>query len=60
MFITLSKGDNLNRIVNQFICENEEDLQGIPKNEIIFGSMAYIINTQALYIANSEGEWNVV
>ena len=40
MFITLSKGDNLNRIVNQFICENEEDLQEIPKNERIFGSMA--------------------
>ena len=44
MFITLSKGDNLNRIVNQFICENEEDLQEIPKNERIFGSMAYIVS----------------
>lgn len=60
MFITLSKGDNLNRIVNQFICENEEDLQEIPQNERIFGSMAYIINTQALYIANSKGEWKVI
>lgn len=60
MFITFRKGDSLNRTINQFICENEEDLQEIPKNERIFGSIAYIINNKALYIANSEGEWKVV
>lgn len=60
MFITFRKGDSLNRTINQFICENEEDLQEIPKNERIFGSVAYIINNKALYIANSEGEWKVV
>ena len=43
-----------------FLVYNEEDLQKIPKNERIFGSMAYIINNQALYIANSKGEWKVV
>lgn len=60
MVVLAKKGDNQNRIINQFICEDIDDLNSIPEKDRIFGSLAYIISSGMLYIANSKGEWMVV
>ena len=57
----LSKfGEAVNVATYQHICDNVEDLQKIPMDQINLGSRAYIIATGELYIANSDKEWRVV
>lgn len=60
MNILLRDGEAHNREIYQHLCDNPEDLILIPKNQINFGSLAYIISTGELYIANSDLEWKVV
>ena len=42
---------------NIFYCDGSDDLPNIPKNEINFGSVAVIIETAQIYIANSKKQW---
>jgi hypothetical protein len=60
MNILLKDGSQTNREIFQHLCDTTEDLNNIPKNQINFGSLAYVIFTGKLYIANSNKEWKVV
>ena len=60
MNILLKDGAIVNRESYQHLCDTPEDLQNIPQNQIHFGTLAYIISTGELYIANSDNEWQVV
>jgi hypothetical protein len=60
MNILIKDGKTINRETFQHICETEEDLNNIPKHQINFGSLAYVITTKKLYIADSERKWMVI
>lgn len=60
MNILLKDGNTVNRDIYQYMCDDISDLKNIPSNQINFGSLAYIISTGELYIANSNKEWQVV
>ena len=60
MNIMLKDGEKINRETFQYICDDISDLENIPRNQINFGSLAYIVNTGELFIANSKLEWQVV
>lgn len=60
MNILLKDGPHTNREIFQHICDDVADLKKIPKNQINFGSLAYVIATGELYIANSNKEWKVI
>lgn len=56
----LKEGSYINRDTFQHLCDTTEDLKNIPSSQINFGSLAYIVSTGELYIANSNKEWKVV
>jgi hypothetical protein len=56
----LKDGSHTNREIFQHLCDTVEDLKNIPPTQINFGSLAYIVSTGELYIANSDKEWKVV
>lgn len=60
MNIMLKDGSHVNREVYQHLCDTIEDLANIPSNQINFGSLAYIVSTGELYIADSNKQWKVV
>jgi hypothetical protein len=60
MNILLKDGNTINREVYQHLCDEPSDLKKIPSNQINFGTLAYIVSTGELYIANSDKEWQVV
>ena len=60
MNILLKDGSHTNREVYQHLCDTIEDLNNIPRNQINFGTLAYIISTGELYIADSDKNWKVV
>lgn len=60
MNILLKDGSHVNREVFQHLCDTVEDLKNIPRNQINFGTLAYIISTGELYIADSDKNWKVV
>lgn len=60
MNIMLKDGSHINREIFQHLCDTIEDLNNIPSNQINFGSLAYIISTGELYIANSNKQWQVI
>lgn len=60
MNILLKDGSHVNREIYQHLCDNVSDLAKIPPNQINFGSLAYIISTGELYIADSDKNWKVV
>ena len=60
MNILLKDGNTVNRDIYQHICDDISDLKKIPSSQINFGSLAYIVSTGELYIANSNKEWKVV
>ena len=60
MNIMLKDGARTNRETFQHLCDTLEDLKNIPLNQINFGSIAFIISTGELYIADSEKNWKVV
>lgn len=60
MNILLKDGNTVNRDIYQHLCDEVSDLKKIPLNQINFGSLAYIVSTGELYIANSDKEWQVV
>ena len=60
MNILLRDGDTINKEVYQHLCDDVSDLEKIPSNRINFGSLAYVISTGELYIADSDLRWQVV
>ena len=60
MNILLKDGNTINREIYQHLCDDISDLEKIPSNKINFGSLAYIISTGELYIADSDLNWKVV
>ena len=58
--IILKDGSSINRETYQHLCDDISDLQNIPSNRINFGSLAYIISTGKIYIADSNLEWKEV
>lgn len=60
MNILLRDGIQPNREVYQHICDTVEDLKNIPSRQINFGSLAYVVSTGELYIADSQLNWKVV
>lgn len=60
MNILLKDGSHINREIYQHICDDISDLANIPSNQINFGTLAYIISTGELYIADSDKNWKVV
>lgn len=60
MNILLKDGSHTNREVYQHLCDDISDLAKIPPNQINFGTLAYIISTGELYIADSNKNWKVV
>lgn len=60
MNILLKDGSHTNREVYQHLCDDISDLTKIPPNQINFGTLAYIISTGELYIADSDKNWKVV
>ena len=60
MNIMLKDGDKVNRETFQHLCDDISDLENIPRNQINFGTLAYIVNTGELFIVNSNLEWQVV
>lgn len=60
MNIMLKDGSHINRENYQHLCDTVEDLANIPSNQINFGSLAYIVSTGELYIADSNKQWKVV
>lgn len=60
MNIMLKDGSHINREIFQHLCDTVEDLTNIPPNQINFGSLAYVVSTGELYIANSNKQWTVV
>lgn len=57
MWILSKKNDVTNRTNMEFMCDNISDIDSIPKEEFTMGSIAIIINTQQMFIANSNKEW---
>lgn len=60
MNILLKDGNQINKETFQHLCDNVSDLANIPSNQINFGTLAYIISTGELYIADSQKKWTVV
>lgn len=60
MHVLLKEGSLVNRVVYQHLCDTVEDLKDIPSSQIGFGTLAYIISTGELYIADSKENWKVV
>lgn len=60
MNILLRDGDKPNREIYQHLCDDISDLAKIPPNQINFGTLAYIVSTGELYIADSQRNWKVV
>lgn len=57
MWIISKKNDITNRTNIEFMCDTFDDINAIPKEKITMGSIAIIINTQQIFIANSNKEW---
>ncbi len=43
--------------INEYICDSHADLEKIPKDTLSMGSMAFIIDSEEIYILNSKKEW---
>lgn len=58
MAYKMSKCGSLdNEITNEFFCDTPSDLQNIPEEYIVLGSVAVVLNPFQMLIANSNKEW---
>ena len=55
MYRITSNSGNTSYGIKEFICDNIDDLQLLPKD--VWGSSAFIISTSEIYMQNSKGEW---
>ena len=52
------RGSMDNEITNEFFCDTAADLAKIPAAQINLGSVAVVVETMEVFIANSNKEWN--
>lgn len=57
MISTMSNGNKVTYGVAQYCCDTEDDIQNLPSTGCAPGSVAFIIETGAVYMMNSKGEW---
>lgn len=51
------RGSLDNQIANEFMCDTVTDLTKIDPAEITLGSVALVIDTMEIFIANSNKQW---
>ena len=52
------RGSMDNETTNEFFCDTASDLTSIPVSQINLGSVAVVVDTMEVFIANSNKEWN--
>lgn len=57
MYYFVNNGNLVNRAMNQFVCSSKDELQQIPKKDIIFGSTALVLDENKVYVADSNKQW---
>lgn len=56
-YVMTKHGQMDNQVANEFMCDTATDLNTIDSSEITFGSVAFILDTMEVFIANSKKEW---
>lgn len=56
-YVMTKHGQMDNQVANEFMCDTAADLNEIDSSEITFGSVAFILDTMEVFIANSKKEW---
>lgn len=56
-YVMTKHGQMDNQVANEFMCDTAADLSKIDSSEITFGSVAVILDTMEVFIANSKKEW---
>ena len=56
-YVMTKRGQMDNQVANEFMCDTTADLSRIDASEITFGSVAVILDTMEVFIANSKKEW---
>ena len=51
------RGSMDNETTNEFFCDTAADLAKIPASQINLGSVAVIVETMEIFIANSSKQW---
>lgn len=51
------RGSLDNQVANEFMCDTAADLAKIDPTEITLGSVALVIDTMEIFIANSNKQW---
>lgn len=54
------RGSLDNQVANEFMCDTAADLAKIKPTEITLGSVALVIDTMEVFIANSNKQWKSV
>lgn len=57
MFYVLSEERQGNKIVKEFVCDEEKELKLIDSN---FGDIAIVVNPPSIYLKNSQNEWVIL
>ena len=56
-YVMTKHGQMDNQVANEFMCDTTADLNKIDSSDITFGSVAVILDTMEVFIANSKKEW---
>ncbi len=58
-FKTVNETGKISVVREEIICDTAAELPEVVQDdrELYFGSIGYVINEDALYIVNGEGEW---
>lgn len=56
-YVMTKHGQMDNQVANEFMCDTAADLNEIDSSEITFGSVAVVLDTMEVFIANSQKEW---
>ena len=51
------RGSLDNQVANEFMCDTAADLTKIDPTDITLGSIALVIDTMEIFIANSNKQW---
>lgn len=58
MYYLAREGNLVNRAINKFVCDSEDELKNIPKSQIMLGATAFVVGPEMkTFICNSKGEW---
>ena len=51
------RGSLDNAVTHEFFCDTADDLANIPSEDINLGTVAVVLDTMQVFIANSSKEW---